>query len=271
MAQGPSVSQIPGLLVLLGVLGLCLACWRRSPLTSFGIGWLVITLLPASNFLVPAGFIIAERTLLLPSIGAMIAVGSAIPWLYERLEGRRVAQYAAAGALAVLIALGATRSYSRNPVWKDNETLFRRQVELSPRSYRAHFMLGQHLFENQRKTEGEKYYRRALQLFPYDPLMALGLAEQYRQSGMCQPAITMYRWLFTIEPRATEGHYGFASCLLVTLQLDEAKREALAAIRSGVKVREAREIITAANKARDSLVVRRGRGDTASAPSAQSR
>jgi len=262
VAQGPSLTQIPGLLVLLGVLGLGLACWKRSPVTSFGIGWLVITLLPASNFLVPAGFIIAERTLLLPSIGAMIAVGSAIPWLYQRLEGRRALQYAAAAAVALLVVLGAARSYDRNPVWKDNETLFREQVKLSPQSYRAHFMLGQHLFENRRKTEGEKYYRRALQLFPYDPLMALGLAEQYRQAGMCQPAITMYRWLFTLEPKATEGHYGFASCLLVTLQLAEAKREALAAIRSGVKVRDAREIIVAADHARDSLATRRARGDT---------
>jgi hypothetical protein len=88
---------------------------------------------------------------------------------------------------------------------------------------------------------------------------------------MCQPAITMYRWLYVLEPRATEGHYGFASCLLVTLQLDDAKREALAAIRSGVNVRDAREIITTANQARDSLAARRARGDTASAPPAQSR
>ena len=55
MAQGVSAQQLPGLLVLLGVVGLTIACWRRSPVTSFGLAWVVLTLLPASNFVVPAG------------------------------------------------------------------------------------------------------------------------------------------------------------------------------------------------------------------------
>jgi hypothetical protein len=46
IAQGPSIAQLPGLLLLLGLLGLTIACWRRSPVTSFGIAWAVITLLP---------------------------------------------------------------------------------------------------------------------------------------------------------------------------------------------------------------------------------
>lgn len=263
MAQGPSITQLPGLLVLLGVIGLMVACWRQSPATTFGIGWMIVTLLPASNFLVPAGFIIAERTLLLPSVGAMLAVGSAVPWIYRRMEAVKAPQYAAAAALAVLIGLGLARSFARNPVWNDNDTLFRRQVKDSPRSYRANFMLGLHLFENKRKAEGETYYRRALQLFPYDPLMAFGLAEQYRQAGMCAPAITLYRWLFTLEPQSARGHDGLASCLLVTLNLEEAKQQALESIRAGGNLREARAIISTANQARDSLVARRARADTA--------
>lgn len=262
MAQGPSITQLPGLMVLVGVVGLMIACWRRSPATAFGIAWLVVTLLPASNFLVPAGFIIAERTLLLPSVGAMIAVGSVVPAIYARIEGNRTAQYAGAAAVAILIALGVWRSNVRNPVWNDNETLFLQQVKDSPNSYRAHFMLGLHLFENDRKVEGDLHYRKALQLFPYDPLMAFGLAEQYRKANMCEPAIKLYDWLFTLEPKSDRGHLGMATCLLYTLRLDEAKSEALRAIRSGSRVSEARAIITAANAARDSLAARRARGDT---------
>ena len=263
VAQGPSVAQLPGLLVLVGVLGLLVACWRRSPVTSFGIAWLVVTLLPASNFLVPAGFIIAERTLLLPSVGVVIALGSAVPWLYERLERRRVFELAGGAALVVLLALGVIRSTTRNPVWKNNETLFRQAIRDSPQSYRAHFMLGVLLFEQLRKTEGEGHYREALRLFPYDPLMSFALAEQYRKSGMCEPAITLYRWLYTIDPNSDRGHLGFASCLLATLHLEEAKSEALRSIRGGGLVPTARAIIRAADMARDSLAVRRARSDSA--------
>src|SRR6202008_3577506 len=103
---GPGVAQLPGLLLLLGTVGLTVACWRRSPTTSFGLAWMMVTLLPASNFLLPAGFIIAERTLLLPSVGVMIALASALPWLYERFGEVRLARVAALAGLAVLLGLG---------------------------------------------------------------------------------------------------------------------------------------------------------------------
>ena len=262
VAQGPSVSQLPGLLVLLGTLGLIAATWKRSPATAFGIAWVVITLSPSSNFLLPAGFIIAERTLLLPSVGAMIALASAVPWLYARLEQRPVAQYAAGAAVIALLALGLARSHARNPVWRDNETLFRQAVVDAPDSYRAHFMLGTHLFERKQKVEAERHYRIALRLFPYDPLMAHALAEQYRGAGMCPPAVPLYEWYFQLEPDASRGHLGYAQCLLLSFRLDEARAAALRGIRKGSRVGTAREIITAAKAASDSMQARRLRGDT---------
>jgi hypothetical protein len=261
MAHGLSVTQLPGLVVLGGTLGLMVACWRRSPATSFGIGWVVLTLLPASNFIVPAGFIIAERTLLLPSIGAMIAVGSVIPRLYELTERSRVTQMALATTLVAVVALGLGRSISRNAAWRSNDILFRQGVIDAPRSYRAHAMLGVHLFENFRKSEGEIHYRHALALFPYDPMMVYDMAEKYRGAGMCEPANTLYRWLFTMRPNFHLGHIGYASCLLTTFELDDARREALLSIERGGRLREARDIIRAAQQVRDTVAARRARGE----------
>jgi hypothetical protein len=252
MAQGPSASQIPGLLVLVGVTGLMIACWRRSPVTSFGLAWLVLTLLPASNFLVPAGFIIAERTLLLPSVGAMIALGSAIPPLYARIEDAVWPRRVAAVAVLALLALGIGRSVSRNRVWRDNETLFRQGVVDAPESYRSHFMLGVYLFDNNRKAEGERHYREAIRLFPYDPVMAYAMAEQYRGAGLCGVAIPFYHALFDLAPTANRGYNGLAACLLMTGHVEEARQKALAGIRVGANVARAREIIGLANQARNS-------------------
>jgi hypothetical protein len=262
VAQGVSASLLPGLLVLLGVLGLALVTWKKNPATTFGVAWVVLFLLPASNFLVPAGFIIAERTLLTPSIGAMIALGSAIPAIYARIESNALLRQVAALAVVVLVALGLWRSTTRNVAWHDNETLFRQGIVDSPDSYRAHFMLGVHLFENRRLVEGERHYREALALFPYDPLMAYALAEQYRSAGLCVPAIPLYRALFATVPDASRGHLGFASCLLETFNLEEAKSAALTGIRYGAGVRPARAIIDAARQAAESLQVRAARGDS---------
>ena len=123
-------------------------------------------------------------------------------------------------------------------------------------------MLGVYLFENGNKAEGERHYRHALGLFPYDPLMAYALAEQYRAVGLCAPAIPLYSALYALLPDARLGHLGFANCLLQTFQLDEAKSEALAGIRVGAPVKSARAIIEAAQQAGDSLDARAARGDT---------
>ena len=262
IAQGLGLGQLPGLLVLLGVIGIAIVCWRRSPVTSFGIAWLVITLLPSSNFLIPAGFIIAERTLLLPSVGAMIAVASAVPWLYERFEDRVPAQLLAAGALAVLVSLGLWRSVQRNRVWRDNETLFRQSVLDAPDSYRAHHMLGQMYFERGDKAAGERHLRRAVELFPHDPVVLYVLAEEYRKVGWCPPAIPLYRSAFAIAPNMRMSQYGLAVCQLEVLQMDSARATALSAIRWGADLRTGRQILAAAKVGRDSLAARRARGDT---------
>src|SRR4029078_2303538 len=47
---------------------------KWAPSVSFGIAWAAIALLPVSN-IVPTGVVLAERTLFLPSIGFVLAVG----------------------------------------------------------------------------------------------------------------------------------------------------------------------------------------------------
>jgi tetratricopeptide (TPR) repeat protein len=183
-------------------------------------------------------------------VGALLAVGSVIPWIFSRVEDRALARRAGAAVVAVLLALGIARSVSRNRVWRDNETLFRQGVVDAPDSYRSHFMLGVFLFEAGNKAEGEHHYREAIRLFPYDPVMAYALAEQYRSAGLCGIAIPYYRALFQIAPTANRGHNGLAACLLLTGQIEEARRQALAGIRVGANVPRAREILGLANQAR---------------------
>lgn len=256
VAQGPSVSQLPGLLVLLGTVGLMIACWRRSPATSFGIGWLILTLLPSSNFVLPAGFILAERTLLLPSVGAMISVASALWWLWEYARATRAWRVAAVTGLAIVLGLGVARSYTRNSVWHNDDRLWRQGVLDAPDSYLAHFRLGLHLLSHRQHREGEAHYRRAIELFPHDPLMAYSFAEQLRVAGRCDAAIPMYHWLFEAWPDSRRGHVGYAVCLLGKGRFDEARDEALVWIRRGGRLPPAREILIAAKAGRDSALMR---------------
>jgi hypothetical protein len=253
IAQGLSVSQLPGFLALVGTIGLMIACWRKNPAVSFGIGWLIVTLLPGSNFLAPAGFIIAERTLLLPSVGAMIAVASALAWIAQRFANRRGVQAGAVGVVVLLLGLGVARSYTRNRAWANDDRLWRQSVLDTPNNYLAHFRLGLHLMSIGDYARGEAHYRRSIDLFPHDPVVAYSFAEQLRGAGRCEAAIPLYHWLFSARPDSRRGHLGYSTCLLRLGRFDDASREALVWLQRGGAVPLARQVLVAAKAGRDSL------------------
>lgn len=259
IAQGPEFLQVPGLLLLIGILGLGVVLVRRGRLgaaASFGIAWLCITLLPTSNFVVPAGIILAERTLFLPSVGAVLALGALAAWIGTRIaqlqsnDARRRIRIVAVGASVAILAAGSWRSITRTNVWHDNERLFKQAVVDAPLSYRAHYMLGAWMFETGRKIEGEQSYRHALALFPYDPFMSYNLALQYQMSHMYKPAIPLYRWAFEIAPhfREGEGRENLALCYLYTNDFTDAREQALKGMgMGGSRLKDMRRIVQLAD------------------------
>ena len=92
------------------------------------------------------------------------------------------------------------------------------------------------------------------------------LADQYRLGGWCRPAIPLYQSAFALASNMRKSQYGLAVCLLETLQMDEARRVTISALRWGADVRKGRELLAAANVGRDSLLARRARGDSLPVP-----
>jgi hypothetical protein len=251
IAQGMALWQLPGFLLLVGTLALGFLLRRREPVISFAIAFVCVALLPSSNFLVPAGIVLAERTLFLPSVGAMLVLGGIVVVVARRSPaGEPRSRSLALAAVAAVLIAATVRSVSRTAVWKDNETLFNRAVIDSPLSYRAHYMLGAWSFENGRKRIGEEEYHRALSLFPYDPALSYNMAEQYRRVGMCAPAVPLYRWTRDLDPNFPYGRAAHAECLLEIGRYDDAKQMALLALSAGGEVKLARRLIFLADSAR---------------------
>ena len=270
-AIGMSSEQLPGLLALVVTLGtLWVAIKRRWNDVAFGISWTILAILPVSGFLVPTGFILAERTMMLPSVGAMLTVG-AIGWRLwaaipaEQREERRL-RLVAGGALALVMALGFTRSALRQVVWRNNDTLFPTTVHDAPNSYRAHQIMGAWLFANGYKGEGEKEMWEAIRLFPYDPIPPFLMAEEYRKKGACDRAVPLYKWsLATTDTAAGFALGPYARCLLQLGQLDAAHAQAMRGVARGEELRSYRRLLHEVDSIR--AVVRRG-GPVGPMPSA---
>ena len=221
--------EVPGLIALVGVLALGVVSWRKAPAVSFGIWFLVIALLPTSNFLVPTGILLSERTLFMPSVGAMIALAAVVPWLYQRARTRAM-RIAGLTAFEAILAFGAWRSMERTRVWKDNDTLFAVTVIDAPYVYRSHFMLGAHKLNLKHMIEGEREYQLSIALYDRDPYVFYSLAEEYRLAGFNKAAIANYRRALAIDSTMYEAHARIALSLAALGRWPEANREAILAL-----------------------------------------
>jgi hypothetical protein len=265
IAQGLSISQLPGLVLLVAILTLGVTLRRKKPAMSFGIAFAAVTLLPSSNFLVTTGILLAERTLFLPSLGAMILLGAVLvpvvdAWRERQPGPSRLVPQMLCG---LVLTAGIVRSELRAPVWRDDETLFRRAIVDSPDGYRTHYMLGSWLFRHDHMREGEAQYKIALKLFPYDPYMTFNLAEQYRKFGLCAPAIPFYRWTWDLDPDFPMGRTQLANCLLEVGQYDSAKVAALGALKAGGPSRITHRLIKLADSSKAAAHSAAKKNDTA--------
>lgn len=236
IAQGPSLLQLPGFLLLVAILAIAVVVRKRQPVISFGIAVVCVTLLPSSNFILPAGIVLAERTLFLPSVGAMLIVGGTAVVIAERLRastGTPRSIVAAQIACGALLVAGTIRSITRTTVWHDNQRLFEHSVHDAPNSYRTHYVLASWYLEQKRMRDVQAQYRAGLQLFPYDPYLAFDLAEAYRQTNMCGAALPLYKWAHQVDPQFPIGRTQYALCLYDQHHYDEARHWALEAVRAG--------------------------------------
>lgn len=166
-ATGFGTLQLLGALLLLAGGVATWAMWRRAPVASFGLLWIGFALFPVSNVLIPTGIVLAERTMMLPSIGAVLVLGGVLALGAERLPAGkpRPGLVARIVLIGVIIALGI-RSAVRERDWRDDRTLRIRNVEDAPRSWATQLSYASMLFEDGRRDSALARYSRARELAP---------------------------------------------------------------------------------------------------------
>jgi hypothetical protein len=241
--DGAGVEIILGAVILLAAGALFIALGangdaRRDEraVARLGLAWAAVGLLPVSNLF--SVLVLAERTLLTPSIGAMLLVGAgaSVLWRRSRETPHGVStRVGLATVAAILAAAGTMKSRARERVWLDDATLIAQTVEDAPRSYRAQFFYGQLLFDEGKRAEGERHLQLAIALNPtatdVSPLNYL--ATEYRDAGMCPQALPLYERALANDAERPDVRYGLAACLLATGHVDDARKLARDGVRRG--------------------------------------
>lgn len=155
----------------LGAVALLAACaalgWkarRRAPAVAAGCGIFLLTSFPISNVPFLIGVRFAERLYYTPSLGACLLAGA----LAQRLaaSGARPLRRAAAGAFVVWLAWSAVLVLRRNPIWRDDATLFAHEYVNQPDSARIAMNWAGVLQRQGRDAEVVEVLRRVVRLDP---------------------------------------------------------------------------------------------------------
>jgi hypothetical protein len=152
-----------GAAILLTAGALTMLTWRRAKPLVLAMVWIAVTMLPVANLIVPTGIIVAERTLYLSSIGAVLVVGFAS----ERIAQRRADFTMIVAGLFVVAA--SARTWTRNLVWKSNRAVFLDAVAQHPEASWTHASLGKIYSVNRGYSEALGEYRLSLALFDGSP------------------------------------------------------------------------------------------------------
>lgn len=222
-----------GALLIVGVVAAAIAARRRAPVISFGITWMAIALFPVHNVLVPTGIVLAERTLLLASVGSMIALGGLGELLRQRAEPR--ARNALAAVVGLLLILGVYRSTTRHPVWSDQFNYwFVTANHDAPLSFRAHHALAEMYVLARAEGRAEQEFRLSIALAPPNvSTVYLAYANRLRLRGFCYPAVELYRKSLEVSPASHAVRASLVACLINLGKYQEALQETALGLASG--------------------------------------
>jgi hypothetical protein len=174
-----AASAMLGASIILLVVAAVLAGRRRAPWMGIAVAWMGVTMAPVANVMVPTGVIVAERTMYLSSVGAVLLIGGAGEWLAQR------SRPAAVALVVLIVAAFGVRTWTRTPVWKSNRDLFVTTVATHPEASWTHVLLGRIYVGNGGFQDALREYRIALSLFSRNPVSvaeavyAAGRAREY--------------------------------------------------------------------------------------------
>lgn len=214
----PLWKPLAGVAVLAAGSAIAFVTRRTRPYLATGWLWYVGTLVPVIGLVHVGSQSIADRYTYIPLIGIALAA----VWAIGEFVPGRVASVAGA---AVLVLFGAL-SYAQVATWRDDESLYRRMLAVSPRAILGYFNLGNHyLFEKNDPGTAATLYQQALAIDPRFGDIHLNLATALARQGKIADAVPHFREAARLKPELADAHLGLATVLMQSKDFAAAARE----------------------------------------------
>ncbi len=196
-------------LLVYGIIGL-----TKKDKLSFGILFYFGTLFIVSNILFPVGTNMSERFLFMPSVGFSFAIAILLYRWYKKSAGKidlfnkMIPMLSVAGLLVLAFGI---KTMVRNPVWKDNFTLFTTDINVSQNSAKLQNAVGGELIRVYSKSsdqqlkesklrEAVEHLNKALTFHPTYKNSYLQLGNCYNYLKEYEKSIENYNKVLSLSP-----------------------------------------------------------------------
>ncbi|CAL4083341.1 unnamed protein product, partial [Meganyctiphanes norvegica] len=184
-----------------------------------GLALLVLPFLPATNLFFYVGFVVAERILYIPSMGACLLVSWGAHRLHARARTDRSRRFLVAALVAIFL-LFAGKTWRRNRDWATEENLYRSGIAINPP--KAYGNLANILSSQGKKEEAEWAYQKALSYRSNMADVHYNLGILFQEQKRYEEALQEYKLAIQFRPRMAMAHLNMGLVLGLLGQKDEA-------------------------------------------------
>jgi hypothetical protein len=200
---GFSLALVAGSLVVLVAATVVIHRFRCSlPALWIGWVWFLVTLLPFSGIVAVGGHFMADRYLLIPSIGIWLGLAHLLQAVLDSRGVRARPRWIAAG-LVVLVLGGLT--VRQVGYWKDSTTLFTHALRTNPDNYLAAYWLGEARAAEQDFDAAAGHFHDARRTNPAYDLAWFQEGAALARLQRHQEAVLAYEGYLALRPRQFKG------------------------------------------------------------------
>uniref|UniRef100_A0A1Y1KDF2 dolichyl-phosphate-mannose--protein mannosyltransferase n=1 Tax=Photinus pyralis TaxID=7054 RepID=A0A1Y1KDF2_PHOPY len=200
---------------------------KCNPSVVVALSFVFFPFLPASNLFLKVGFVVAERILLLPSLGFSFLVVHGLKKLSKMLHLRAEVSSVTLYAICAIFAL---RTVQRNIDWLTEERLFGSALKVCPLNAKVHYNIGKVAADNNRRQFAIEEYRRAIELNPLYEQAMNNLANLLRDERKFTDAEILLRRALEIRPNFAAAWMNLGIVLTNLNRSEEAEQCYLTAI-----------------------------------------
>lgn len=194
------------LTVLAGVKTGALLLRKKLPAVTFGVFWVLVSLLPVLN-IIPIETLAAERFLYIPSAGFALAVAAGLAHISRANTGVRPYNWKHLWPVILIIAVYLPITVYRNTFWKDDVTLWTEKLKTEPAMPKAYDQIGSYYLRHGMVEEGITAFRRLLQLNPDHARAHYNVGVYLEKKGLYADAEAEYTRAIVADPSLAGAHY----------------------------------------------------------------